>query len=364
MSVTVKGLFLFFLILILHSDALKHAGYWPAWRAFKQDYISHDGRVVDASSPNMITTSEGQSYALFFALVANDPFMFARLLHWSEENLAAGDLSAQLPAWLWGLNAEKKWGVLDHNSASDADLWMAYDLLEAGRLWNNSHYSKLGLQLLQRIAKEEVVDIPGLGSMLLPGKIGFIEGDNWRLNPSYLPLQLIQRCSSINLNWNNIRQNSLRLLTDTSPKGWSPDWVVWNKNTGWQPDDKQPNRGSYNAIRVYLWVGMLANDVPYKQTLVSHFQPMVSITEQLGAPPEQINVLTGATKGIGPIGFSAALLPIMGRSSALKVQQLRVTASPLNEGNYYNAVLTLFGQGYDDRHYRFSSQGELLPEWD
>ncbi|MGH8412478.1 MAG: glycosyl hydrolase family 8, partial [Pseudomonas sp.] len=75
---------------------------WPAWENFKQHLISDDGRVIDASSPQQITTSEGQSYGLFFALVANDGKSFDRLLTWTRNNLADGDLGARLPAWQWG----------------------------------------------------------------------------------------------------------------------------------------------------------------------------------------------------------------------------------------------------------------------
>jgi Cellulase family 8 (EC 3.2.1.4) len=45
---------------------------WPAWDQFKKDYVSAEGRVIDPSDARKITTSEGQSYALFFALAAND----------------------------------------------------------------------------------------------------------------------------------------------------------------------------------------------------------------------------------------------------------------------------------------------------
>ncbi|AIK16154.1 endoglucanase [Pectobacterium atrosepticum] len=154
---------------------------WPAWEQYKQHYISEQGRVIDTSTPNKITTSEGQSYAMFFALVANDRAMFDRLLKWTEDNLSAGDLRANLPAWLWGESKDKQWAVLDPNSASDADLWIAYNLLEAGRLWKEARYQTLGTTLLARIAKEEVVNIPGLGVMLLPGKVGFAEKESWRV---------------------------------------------------------------------------------------------------------------------------------------------------------------------------------------
>ena len=64
---------------------------WPMWQSFKQNYIKN-GRVIDNSDPRSITTSEGQSYGLFFALIANDEPTFNALLHWTEKNLADGDL--------------------------------------------------------------------------------------------------------------------------------------------------------------------------------------------------------------------------------------------------------------------------------
>ena len=65
---------------------------WPQWRQFKQLYVSEDGRVIDAGTPQAITVSEGQAYALTFALIANDPAGFARILDWTRDNLAGGDL--------------------------------------------------------------------------------------------------------------------------------------------------------------------------------------------------------------------------------------------------------------------------------
>src|ERR1700753_3405773 len=62
---------------------------WPAYRAFVSRFVQQDGRVVDFSTPAQQTTSEGQSYGMFFALVANDRATFDRLLAWTRTNLAA-----------------------------------------------------------------------------------------------------------------------------------------------------------------------------------------------------------------------------------------------------------------------------------
>ncbi|MBI2786795.1 MAG: cellulase [Legionella longbeachae] len=356
----VRAWFFIFLVSLNICNA-KANEQWSSWEKFKQYYISADGRVIDTQTPDKRTTSEGQSYALFFALIVQDKVLFDKLLHWTESNLAAGDLGKHLPAWLWGKNKKNQWMVLDSNSAADADLWLAYDLLEAGRLWKQASYSILGKKLLQRILNEEVTKIPGLGLMLLPGKVGFHFKNNWRLNPSYLPLQLLTRFATINRKWRVLKRNSRRLLLETSPKGFAPDWVVWNNGKGWRSDQKYPNLGSYDAIRVYLWVGMLAKDAPQEEIVVTHFSPIITLIQQLGFVPEKIDIRSGKTQGKGSIGFVAALLPLLSNNPPeLAIQRQRIYADELSADNYYSSVLRLFGQGWDERRYRFNAQGELL----
>lgn len=335
---------------------------WPAWQSFKQNYLSPEGRVIDPSSDG-ITTSEGQSYALFFALVANDKPAFELIFNWTEANLAGGDLTARLPAWLWGKNDKGDWKILDDNSASDADLWIAYSLSEAGRLWKHRSYEVDGALLRQRIAREEVVKADGLGYVLLPGKTGFTTENGWKLNPSYQPPQLLARFASSGEPWNELVESNLRLLTESAPKGFAPDWIVWGKNGQWRYDDEKKDTGSYDAIRVYLWTGMLADGDKQKAVLTERFKAMAAQVESAGFPPESVATESGGVTGEGPIGFSAALLPFLADSPALAGQRERVRKEQPGAGAYYNAVLTLFGQGWDEGRYRFNERGELLPNW-
>ena len=69
-----------------------------------------------------------------------------------------------------GKGARQPGRVKDWNSASDADLWIAYTLIFAGRDWNNPEYESLGSSLAERIAREEVVVFSSDGSMLMPGR--------------------------------------------------------------------------------------------------------------------------------------------------------------------------------------------------
>ena len=338
---------------------------WPAWDSYKSAMMTRDGRIIDRSSPELITTSEGQSYGLFFALLGNDPDSFATLLNWTRNNLAEGSLEAHLPAWLWGKSKAGKWQILDTNNATDADLWIAYTLLEAGRLWGKPEYSALGQNMLWRSAAQSLRKLPKLGLMLLPGDVGFDSPDGWRLNPSYLPPQLLARFAKISPVWAEVASNQQRMLIEGSPKGFAPDWLLWKAGTGWAPDAKEGSAGDYDAIRVYLWVGMLAHDAANRQTLQKHFMPMVALTQTLGYPPESVDAQTAQYTGKGPAGFSAAMLPLLTStdSPAKLVQQTRVQQDPPAPDAYYNQSLLLFGQGWDEQRYRFDKDGQLLPAW-
>ncbi len=155
-------------LLLLSTTGGCRQGPWTLWNSYSASFIDMQGRVIDPLGAGR-TTSEGEAYAMFFALASDDRATFDRLLKWTQDNLASGDLQTHLPAWLWGRNPDGEWKTIDPNSASDADVWMAYSLIEAGRLWKSPDYNRLGRQMMVLIAKNEVADLPGFGPMLLPG---------------------------------------------------------------------------------------------------------------------------------------------------------------------------------------------------
>ncbi|MBV7439091.1 cellulase [Aeromonas sp. sif2416] len=336
---------------------------WPEWQHFREHYIGEEGRVIDPADGRRLTTSEGQSYGLFFALVNDDRETFARLLDWTERQLARGDLTGFLPAWQWGQREDGGWGVLDENSAADSDLWIAYSLLEAGRLWDNHSYESIGTLLLRRIAREEVARLPGLGPVLLPGAHGFASEGRWTLNPSYLPPQLLARFASLQGPWREMQGLLPRLLRESAPQGVAPDWIEWQGDKGWQVAADKGPQGSYDAIRVYLWLGMLSDEDPAKAALVAHFAPMLARITELGAVPERVDSQSGEAQGQGPVGFAAALLPLAQGQPSLAALRDRVKQHGQDADAYYGSVLSLFGAGWDQGRYRFAPDGTLQPHW-
>ncbi len=370
-----RGLIFFLAVLPVYAQSCDD---WPLWRAFDSRFVQADGRVLADESAQRYSTSEGQAYALFFALVAGDRMAFERIRHWTSDNLAGGDLGVRLSAWQWGKRADGSWGVVDENSASDADSWLAYTLIEAGRLWHESSYTAQGNLMLAGIRIHLLRELPGVGVMLIPAHAGFdLEHDGVRLNPSYYPVQLLRAFSKADPSgpWDVVAENNLKLLRAVSSRGYVPDWVAYIPGKGFQVDPKSGSAGSYDAIRVYLWWGMLSGQdkmsSPLKKVIFGMNQ-LIPMDEVV--PPLTVDTQTGVGSGVSPPSFSAALLPYfikMGNRAALRLQLERLTATRdaatgvlIGQApRYYDQALTLFGQGWVEHRFAFTLHGQLVVKW-
>lgn len=369
MRLTVVAVQTFCLLFSMSSAGAssKSSSEWPEWDVFAERFLQPDGRVVDITFERK-STSEGQSYGLFFALVANQRAQFDTILKWTSDNLAAGQLGDKLPAWLWGLRDDGSWGVKDENSASDADLWIAYALLEAARLWNVPGYADTGRKLLAQIHSREVTQAGNIGPVLLPGAVGFtLDKGRFRINPSYLPDFMFRYLAAADPKgpWKSIWDTYARMLPKIFSAGVAPDLFVVDSSGTIMPDTEREPSGSYDAIRVYLWAGMSGKS---SQDMVRMLATYAELIRRHGAPPEKVNPQTGAaTKtDFSPIGFSAAVLPFLsalGDTPALDRQRDRLRARPSGPTHYYDQVLILFGKGWIDGQYHFDDQGRLRPKW-
>jgi endoglucanase len=278
---------------------------------------------------------------------------------------------------------------LDTNSAADADVWMAYTLVEAGRLWSAPNYTNLGKLMMAEIAKSEVSTLPGFGPMLMPGPTGFQHNQTgtvstWTLNPSYMPLFLFQRLAKIDSSgpWQQIALGIPRMLDGSARHGYAMDWVNYIPGDGFYPapamqtgnKDSDVPGGSYDAIRVYLWAGMIDGSGTIRAQVLSSIPAMSVYLGSHDAPPEKVSDQGIPMAQDGPAGFSAAVLPYLrafpdlSRPSAqqtVRMSRMRDPATGLygKELAYYDQNLALFATGFLDDRFRFGSGGELNVEW-
>lgn len=132
--------------------------------------------------------------------------------------------------------------------------------------------------------------------------------------------------------------------------------------------------GSYDAIRVYLWAGMIDFHDPSRDLILQAAPAMSGFLANHDAPPEMVSDQGIPGEQDGPIGFSAAVLPYLhaypdsSRAAARQLIRLnaqRNAASGLygKDIAYYDQNLALFATGFLDARFRFGPEGELKVEW-
>ncbi|MCC6621466.1 MAG: cellulase [Deltaproteobacteria bacterium] len=352
-----------------HAHAGAKPAAWPLWEAYKREFIAPDGRVMDHLAKH--STSEGQAYAMFHALVARDEATFRKVLGWAERHLARGDLGRTLPAWRW---ADGK--VTDKNPASDADLWMAYALVHAASAFGDDRLAAKGGRLLALIEAREVEDLPGLGPMMLPGPVGFaLPGGKWRLNPSYLPIQLLRWAARTDPDgpWGGIVESTLRLADAGTPGRVWPDWIAWN-GSAFEPDPVSGAIGSYDAIRAYLWPALLHADDPARGALLARGTRLLEATRALGLTPDRMDtrkvadLAEAVLSPNSPVGFRAiasVYARALGDDTTADALARGIAAERRDSGLYgepafyYDQNLLLFATGFVEGRYRFRADGGL-----
>lgn len=328
-----------------------------SWRAYVHGYVQSDGRVIDHSA-DMITTSEGQAYALVRAWWSNDRVTFDRVHTWTINNLQAGDPAA-LPAWKWGARSDGTWGVIDPNPASDADLWIAWALIGAARDWDMPEYRLQAVALATRIWDEETTEVAGART-LLPGP--WAKGKSpVPYNPSYAMPFVFRTLAAADPvhDWASMVASSYAQLGAILTRyPLPPDWCWLDADTGAlvdPPVGEEAKLGfAYDAMRV-PWI--LSADVawagsPDARALQAHFDTLLDRFHRDGALPATF-ALDGTSPAWESRGLYGALLPYMATKNPSDVPKALARMDELRDDghvrraqgrDYYAENWAWFGQ--------------------
>lgn len=211
--------------------------------------MSKDGRIIDCTR-KCITTSEGQSYMLLQSLLVSDKKTFDLVYKWSKNNIQRKD---GLFSWLWGEHPNGEWKTIDENSASDADVDIAFALILAYEKWDDPIYLKDAKRIINSIWLYETKDING-HLVLMSGAVQACCNDNIEINPSYFSpyaFKLFQKYDKTH-DWNKLVDSSyyyLDLVSSYAPSKLPPDWFYIQDGKIVFKEGKSDF--SYDAIRIF-----------------------------------------------------------------------------------------------------------------
>lgn len=307
------------------------------WRAWKEAYLLPDGRVVDRLQMHA-SHSEGQGYGMLLASEFHDREAFARMLAWTEANLAVRPDA--LLAWRWLPDTAAP--VPDTNNATDGDLFYAWALVRAARRFGERRYLERASETAVAIVQRCIVPSPAAPDtlLMLPGAFGFATPERVVVNPSYImPLALREVAAATGVSdLALLAQHGEALLGALAAEGLVPDWVQVTR-AGPAPADGFSANAGYEAIRVPLfliWSGQtrhpaVTNMMRIYDRTVLPGQPVPTIVE----PVSGLVLETSADPGYQAV---AGLVSCAGRAG-----QVGARIPPFDPTQpYYPATLQLF----------------------
>jgi endoglucanase len=197
-----------------------------SWTFYKGRFMKDGERVVSNTFDG--TISEGQSYALLKSVWMNDPETFRRTWQWTKTHMVRP--SDHLLGWRWGKKKDGSEGLLNTESATDADEDIAYSLLLAGEKWNKPEYTEDAKAMINDIWQVSVRKINGK-YYLLPGDW---EGFGWEyitLDPAYLAPYVYRKFAEYDTahSWNQLADDSydtLEACSNLTAHKLPPNWCA------------------------------------------------------------------------------------------------------------------------------------------
>ena len=327
-----------------------------SWAAYGQRFIQADGRVIDWES-DARSISEGQAYAMLRAVMIDDPQTFERTLTWAETNLRRGDPSDTLWAWKWGQDAQKKWGILDRNFASDADVDAITALILASRRWNRPDYLKLAQTKLRDLWALSVVSIDKQ-HYLLPGpRKAFQQPKKLVLNPSYFAPYAFRLFAQVDRahDWLSLVDSSYQVLEQSvalSALALPSDWVALDTETGQFQAllGAEPiiSRYGFDAYRVWWRVALDAawfDEPRAKRYLQQHLRALQQLWRSQQTIPAQLDL-----QGKPTVTYEAA-----SQYGALYAA-FRLIDPTMAEAVYQQKILPQYRQGIWDHESAYYTQ--------
>lgn len=230
------------------------------WGRYKQDILEPGTlRALDAHQDNA-TTSEGQSYTMMRAAWMDDRTTFDAVWKWTKDNMQRDD---KLMSWSFGKMPDGSYGIQSNrggqNTATDADVDIAYALIMASNRWKDDTYLYDAKAIIQSVWEKEVVMINDK-PVLVANDIERLDTSSVVVNPSYFAPYAYRVFAAVDPenNWNALIDNSYTLLFASadatldkkSSAGLTPNWVRVNRTTGAvTPDTRLDTNYGYDAFR-------------------------------------------------------------------------------------------------------------------
>jgi len=316
----------------------------PSTRAvaarFLSRYVTGDGRVIRHDQGGDIV-SEGQAYAMLIAEVAGQPTWVRTIWSWTSGHLGR-------PDGLFASHASGEGQIQDPQSATDADILIAYALLRYAGL-DQAALHRAGRRVAEAVLARESVKLPD-GSLLPVAGPWAKSSSPPTVDPSYLMPGVFVGLARLTGDdrWNGAAYAAIALIDGLTDGGrrLPPDWA--------QLADRRlvaianPGGGAgvhygFDAARLPIWFATACS--ARARRLAAGWWTNILASDGRSGP--QALTLDGATVTAAPsplqIVAGAAAATAAGEQNAARALRARATALAREDPTYYGDAWVALG---------------------
>jgi endoglucanase len=325
----------------------------PAAR-FLTHYVTSDGRVIRHDQGGDIT-SEGQAYGMLIAETAGRPDLVRTIWAWTAAHLGRPD---GLFAW----HATASGQVLDPQSATDADVLIAYALLRyAGGDATALHGS--GRRVARAVLANESVTLPDGARLPVAGPWARSSSAP-TVDPSYLMPGVFDGLARLTGDgrWRATAAASVAMIAGLTEGGrrLPPDWAQLTDGhlvAIAEPGGPAAVQYGPDAARIPLWFAT-ACDANARRLAAGWWRDVLGVDDRYARTALTLNGATidGAS---APLSFvaGAAAATAAGHTGAARELQARAEAQAQRVPTYYGDAWAVLGPALLDRAINPCSDG-------
>ncbi|PSW21938.1 endoglucanase [Photobacterium sanctipauli] len=296
------------------------------WSFYKTQFVLPEGRVVDNGNDS-ISHSESQGYGMLMAAYFSDHATFKSLWHWTKQTLQRREDG--LFSWKWQPQPPH---IPDPNNASDGDIFIAWALLKADKLWPEQQYGKEAKKIIDALSDSHIIQLDGEYA-LLPAQYGFDKSYSTVINPSYWVYPAFNDFARFDDSWKQLSQGGINILNKNQFGSFKlpSDWLEYRNDT-WQPAQQFPAQFSYASYRIPLyliWGG-------YNSVINDHYQSWISEYNRAWVNISNNQMANYAA----PRGANAVATLV--QLSQEKYKHRSALPHPTKADDYYSASLIIF----------------------
>jgi len=299
------------------------------WETFKQGFLETDGRIVDTGQ-GRISHSEGQGFAMLFAVHYADRAAFDRLWEWTRRNLQVRDDA--LLAWRW----QPQGGVTDRNNAADGDLLVAWALIRAAEKWRQPELTAAGTRIAADVRRKSMRRTAH-GLVLLPGLEGFDKPEGLTINLSYWVYPALRDLARADPapEWDELARSGIAMLQYSYFGRWRlpPDWLRLGERVA--PAGPAPERFGFDAMRIPIYLLWSRRDT---DALMKPYQDFWGYFNGARYLPAWTNLGDDSVDSHGAAQGVRAIAQVMAEYPRPRAERLPALD---REQSYYSSVLLL-----------------------